>query len=78
MSKNELSVDEFIIHLKIVADHLDAISKVGIDHDLILHAISGLNSSYNSFVSFFTMQYSISSFDEFHSQLWTYERHLEQ
>lgn len=48
------------------------------DSDLVMYAIGGRDSNYNAFISYFTMQSDVVSFDEFHSKLLTYERTLEK
>lgn len=77
MSKNDLSVKDYVMLIRSLVDHLTAIGEAIIDHDLIIYAISGLDSNYKPFVSFFTMRFMCFSFDEFHSQILTYERHIE-
>lgn len=58
-------------------DHLAAIGKAVTNSDLILHVITCFDSTYNHFVSYFMVHLDASLFDEFHSQLLTYERRLE-
>lgn len=55
--KNDLLVDDHILRLKNVADHLSAIGEAASNRDLILHAISALDVAYNLFVSSFTVNF---------------------
>lgn len=43
----------------------------------MLYAIGVFDSSYNAFVSYFTMNLYLISSDQFHSQLLTYKRRLD-
>lgn len=72
MHKNDPFAKDYIMCLRTLVDHLSTIEE-NYDRDLVLHAISGLDSNYNPFVSSFTMRYDCVSFDEF---LLTYERRL--
>lgn len=65
MSKNESSINEYVLHLKIVADHLNAIGETIPNKDLILYGIGGLDSTYNPFMSSFTTGIEFVNFDVF-------------
>lgn len=66
------------MHLRTIVNHLVAIGEAVFDWYLILYVIGVLDSSYNHFVSFFIMNLDDVSFDQFHNQLLTYERNLDQ
>lgn len=48
--------EEYILHLKIINNHLFKIGKSVLDWDLILYGLGGLDSIYNLFVSSFTIR----------------------
>lgn len=74
MTKNELYVEDYAMHLRSLANHLTSIGAVVTTSDLIMHGISGLDSNYNPFMLSFTIRFDCFSFDEFHSQLLTYQK----
>lgn len=66
MCKNDLSVDEFVVHLRTLSDHLSVVGEAISDRDLIMYARGGLDSNYNAFISYF-MSFDAVSFDKFHN-----------
>jgi hypothetical protein len=64
---------EYLSQAKSWADELSAVGKPVEDNDLISYVINGINPTYNSFVTAFTLRDRETTFHDFQSELLSYE-----
>ena len=74
--KGSLTMMEYILKLKSLADNLAAIREPVTDRDQILKLLGGLRANYNSIVAFLTAREDEMSLHSVHSILLTHEQRL--
>lgn len=76
IKNDSLSVDDYDMRLKALANNLGAICEFVSRIDLILYAISSLNHYYSAFVCSITDKKNIVTFKEFYNKLSVFEHCL--
>ena len=74
--KGSLTMMEYILKLKSLADNLATIGEPVTDRDQILQLLGGLGANYNSIVAFLTAREDEMSLHSVHSILLTHEQRL--
>ncbi|KAF8379933.1 hypothetical protein HHK36_027398 [Tetracentron sinense] len=77
MRKGSLSMTEYFLHVKQLADHLAASGQPMLDTDLQQTLLSGLDSSYDAIVTTLTATIDDFSMDDFQAHLLAFEMRLE-
>lgn len=77
LRKEDSTIDDYLLRIKNIADHLNAICEFVYERDLIFCVMHGLDSIYSSFISSLSMQFGPMTFDEIYSLLLSYERMFE-
>lgn len=62
--KGDLSIEDYILFLNVIIDHLDTVRHPMPDHDLLYYALGGLDANWNSFISRITLRFNLINFDE--------------
>jgi hypothetical protein len=75
--KGSSTVAEYITKMKTLADEMASAGKKLDDEELTSYILAGLDSKYNSIVSFIVARVELISFGELYSQLLAHENHLD-
>ena len=76
--KGSMSMIDYIMKIKSVADSLAAIGKPVYNQDQVMNLLGGLSIDYNAVVTALNIRDDMISLEAVHSMLQSFENHLEQ
>lgn len=75
--KGNLFVEDYMLQVKMISDHLAIIWQSILDQDLVFNILGGLDSNWNSFISCITLRVEPISFYALYSHMLSYKRFLD-